>query len=213
MAKSDSLTEQLLADVAVDLRISDPGPLVAVRLQEHIPGTGLHGRRGTGYTDVEIVAERAHVIIEAKRGWDLPSVEQLTKYAESLRPNRPGGLLITAEGCPEFARGRYPVTVDARDTAVPVAYRAWAELTALSLREPGRNRLRDLHVQLDRAVMQAYGFTPQDDLLAQLLALNESIADEAETGTTMAPGPRGHGFANTQRTTSLLESSLELSSA
>lgn len=75
------------------------------------------------------------------------------------------------------------------------------------------NRLRDLHVQLDRAVVQAYGFTPQDDLLAQLLALNESIADEAETGTTMPRGPGDTGFANTQRTTSLLESSLELSSA
>lgn len=36
----------------------------------------------SGYTDIEIICEPIfYIIIEAKRGWDLPKKEQLTKYA------------------------------------------------------------------------------------------------------------------------------------
>jgi hypothetical protein len=58
-----------------------------------------------------------------------------------------------------------------------------------SLRDPGRNVLRALHDQLDQAVMDAFGFNDQDDVLTQLLALNESIALEEEHGVTRPRGP------------------------
>ncbi|MFD5405419.1 DNA methyltransferase [Streptomyces griseorubiginosus] len=47
-----------------------------------------------------------------------------------------------------------------------------------SLQRPGRNELRDLHEQLDEAVREAYGFTVEDDKLAQLFALNQALSDE-----------------------------------
>lgn len=59
-----------------------------------------------------------------------------------------------------------------------------------SLRDPGRNHLRDLHEEHDAAVFVLYGFSAEDDLLAQLLALNESVALEDEGGLT---SPRGRG--------------------
>lgn len=47
-----------------------------------------------------------------------------------------------------------------------------------SLKDPGKNQLRTLQEELYRAVTEAYGFTEDDDALAQLLALNHSIAEQ-----------------------------------
>jgi hypothetical protein len=44
------------------------------------------------------------------------------------------------------------------------------------LEQPGKNPIRDLHAALDKAVMEAHGFDEKKDLLAQLLALNLSVA-------------------------------------
>jgi hypothetical protein len=68
-----------------------------------------------------------------------------------------------------------------------------------SLRQPGRSRLRDLHDALDRAVLDVYGFDPDEDLLAQILALNLSVAEQEQAGGAVrGPGPLG--LANTSRT-------------
>jgi hypothetical protein len=40
------------------------------------------------------------------------------------------------------------------------------------LEQPGKNPIIDLHANLDKALKEAYGFSEQEDLLAQLLALN-----------------------------------------
>ena len=57
------------------------------------------------------------------------------------------------------------------------------------LRAPGKSRLRELHLELDRAVLGAYGFTGDEDALAQLLALNQDVA--AVGATARRPGPSG----------------------
>ena len=43
-----------------------------------------------------------------------------------------------------------------------------------TLRQPGKSRLRTLHADLDAAVLSDYGFSTDDDLLAQLLALTST---------------------------------------
>lgn len=80
-----------------------------------------------------------------------------------------------------------------------LAYRAEASERGLSLatlyntmREPGRNALSDLHRQLDMAVSDAYRFDADEDTLAQLLALNASIAESESDDsmiTAVPPGP------------------------
>jgi hypothetical protein len=59
-----------------------------------------------------------------------------------------------------------------------------------TLRQPGKSRLREMHSSLDDAVRRAYGFSPKDDELAQLLALNQDIVLDSE----VARGPGGHGL-------------------
>jgi len=57
-----------------------------------------------------------------------------------------------------------------------------------TLRHPGKSRLRTLHADLDAAVVAAYGFTGDDDLLAQLLALNLDVAADPEHARGPGPG-------------------------
>ncbi|WP_211489628.1 DNA methyltransferase [Georgenia thermotolerans] len=58
------------------------------------------------------------------------------------------------------------------------------------LRRPGRSQLRDLHAELDAAVMDAYGFDAEADVLAQLLALNHLVAERERAGDPVTrPGP------------------------
>jgi len=58
------------------------------------------------------------------------------------------------------------------------------------LRRPGRSRLRDLHSELDAAVMDIYGFDPEFDVLSQLLAQNHLVAQrEADGERVTKPGP------------------------
>ena len=63
-----------------------------------------------------------------------------------------------------------------------------------TLELPGANPLKDAHAALDAAVLAAYGFEAKQDLLAQLLALNLSVAARIERGEPVtAPGiPPGY---------------------
>ena len=59
-----------------------------------------------------------------------------------------------------------------------------------TLELPGANPLKDAHASLDTAVLAAYGFNAQKDLLAQLLALNQQVSSRIEQGDPVtAPGP------------------------
>ncbi len=79
-----------------------------------------------------------------------------------------------------------------------------------SLRDPGRNPLRTLQDELDAAVAAAYGFSNDEDVLAQLLGLNKSIAEQERAGLTEPRRPGNEGLQNTQRTDSRIEPRLRL---
>lgn len=66
-----------------------------------------------------------------------------------------------------------------------------------SLRDGGASPLRNLHQELDEAVIEAYGFNPDDDFLAQLLALNLAVAEDPE----LARRPGGAQFGDAAYTT------------
>jgi hypothetical protein len=63
-----------------------------------------------------------------------------------------------------------------------------------TLELPGANPLKDVHAALDAAVLEAYGFSPKKDLLAQLLELNLAVARRIDAGEpVVAPGiPPGY---------------------
>ncbi|GGT47349.1 DNA methyltransferase [Nonomuraea spiralis] len=58
------------------------------------------------------------------------------------------------------------------------------------LRLPGKSKLRDLHEDLNKAVLACYGFTDKDDYLAQLFALNQDLLDSP----VAVRGPGGSGL-------------------
>lgn len=51
--------------------------------------------------------------------------------------------------------------------------------------EEPASQLAKLHQQLDRLVLQAYGFSPTEDLLRQLLTLNLQLATQEQNGQTV----------------------------
>src|SRR5207247_10519644 len=58
-----------------------------------------------------------------------------------------------------------------------------------TLELPGANPLKEAHAELDAAVLAAYGFSAEKDLLAQLLELNLEVARRIEAGgKVLAPG-------------------------
>jgi hypothetical protein len=79
-----------------------------------------------------------------------------------------------------------------------------------SLRDPGRNPLRALQEELDEAVGVAYGFSKNEEVLAQLLALNQSIGEQERHGLARPRGPGNEGLTGTKRTKSRIEASVRL---
>ncbi len=57
------------------------------------------------------------------------------------------------------------------------------------LEQPGKNPIKELHDTLDKAVLDAYGFNDEKDILSQLLTLNLSVAEKEKKGEKVqAPG-------------------------
>jgi hypothetical protein len=170
LANSDPLSAALLADV-----LSAKTDLSAelVRLQEGIPGAG--------FTDIEIVVagEAALVVIEAKRGYSLPDLAQLEKYA-TRTANLPDALVVCAEASADFVLGKLPPSV----ADVPVVYRSWREIEALvaaSAAESRRHPEKRLLLDLSRYLK---GFMTMQDVSSNLVYV-VSLGKEIEsTGIT-----------------------------
>jgi hypothetical protein len=76
---------------------------------------------------------------------------------------------------------------DARNQAMQAHHMSLRDLYRL-LEQPGKNPIKDLHTALDKAVIEAYGFDANKDLLTQLLELNLQVA-EAEAKEQKVQGP------------------------
>lgn len=138
LAESERLSSSLLKDMVP--AVSGEPIADSVRLQE--------GISGAGFTDIEILANEGdvHIVIEAKRGYDLPQLAQLQKYATRTQPP-PTALVVYAEASADFVVGKLPDAV----AGVPVLYRSWREIEALvfltaneSRRHAEKRLLRDL---------------------------------------------------------------------
>ncbi len=125
---------------------AEQGEVTAIRLQE--------SEHGTGRTDVEVETERLHLVMEAKRGWNLPLDSQLQQYADRLNEHdeREGRIVVVAECAPYYLPvNALPNEID----GVPVSYVPWkrvAELTsataAASRSHAEKRLLVELHVYL-----------------------------------------------------------------
>jgi hypothetical protein len=103
LANSERLAPTLLSSCFSTVQTGEEDEVTALRLQETMPGAGR--------TDVEVETKRAHLILEAKRGWNLPTVEQLEQYATRFDDSRASCLLVVAECTTAWAKPRLPEAV------------------------------------------------------------------------------------------------------
>jgi len=94
--------------------------------------------RDEGYTDIEIRTETAHVIVEAKRGWNLPDARQLTRYVHRAQ-SKHNALVVLAECAPDYVRGKLPEKLK----GVPVRYLSWKQVNDLA----GKSRAGATHAE------------------------------------------------------------------
>ena len=140
LSRSPRLVDGLLA--LFDLR---PSKDVVLRMET---------RDEAGRTDLEIATEDALVVVEAKRGWHLPTIDQLERYADRVT-NHGGGLLVTLSDCsPAYAAYELPESV----RGAPLRHLPWSrvkERLQAAKREAGgaeRYWLGELDDYLRRAV-------------------------------------------------------------
>jgi len=120
LAQSEAFTRAVLSEAFGDC---EQGGVTAIRLQE--------SERGTGRTDVEVETERMHLIVEAKRGWNLPLESQLQRYAQRFkkRDGRDGRIVVVAECEPYYP----PIRPLLQPIAgVPVSYVPWRRVAELA---------------------------------------------------------------------------------
>ena len=84
-----------------------------------------------GFTDIEMWAPDFHVIIEAKHGWNLPTVAQLARYAARTAACHGKRLLVSLTAASaDFAGQGLPTSV----AGVPVRHLSWTTIRAAARR-------------------------------------------------------------------------------
>lgn len=146
LAQSHAFAHRLLEDAYG----TPMGSLTAIGLQQ--------ADKDTGRTDIEIESERAHLVIEAKRGWTVPEPEQLQKYADRLNreDERDRRIVVVAEAVPHFPPVQNMLGAGPVD-GIPVSYLPWSRVAALVAETASAVRsraeralLRELHRYLRR---------------------------------------------------------------
>ena len=121
LSKSPGLLRNFLKKAMRAKRRCDPNRLV-IAMQEF--------QKNSGITDVEIRDESLHVIIEAKRGWNPPSEQQLKKYLPRFRQTRAEKpVIVTMSECSENYAREYGVS---KVDGIPVRHISWGDMNSLS---------------------------------------------------------------------------------
>jgi len=163
LRQSPSLASALLAE-AVPLFHS---PTVrSIQLQEYTAGRGI--------TDIKIDADRGNVIVEAKRGWVLPTEDQLGKYAAQ----RPSLILVLSECSDEYAKLHLLRRLD----GVPIEHRSWREIAKLvrASLKAGRISERRVLVEFLAYLETAMPVQDQESNIAFVVSLNSGFPEKSK---------------------------------
>ena len=117
-------------------------------------GLRMEVRDEQGRTDLEIEGDSRLAVVEAKRGWLLPTTRQLAGYAPRVTAAGGGVLATLSNASPQWAAHVLPAQVD----GVPVLHLPWSHVREdlAEARGPARGEQRhwldELHDYLRRAV-------------------------------------------------------------
>lgn len=126
-----------------------------------------------GITDIELKGEDLHLIVEAKRGWQVPTERQLRLYEPRLRRERRRftGLVAMSECGPEFAARCLVRDVD----GIPVKHLGWREVERLTRVQRARHAEKRLLEQLRSYFEEFVMMQPQDSNLVYVVALGTGL--------------------------------------
>lgn len=123
LVRSEALLREFLRRVAGDVPLD---PSADIELQEY-------GTDDGGYTDLAVLTQDIHVIVEAKRGWRPPTAGQLHRYEERLnvmaRPAR-WIVILTQNGAEEIIR--YQLADWAPTAPTQACVLAWSDVVTLA---------------------------------------------------------------------------------
>lgn len=105
------------------------GRRVRVTEEPHI-ALQKSGKDG-GFTDIEVhVGRDLHIIVEAKAGWELPSLRQLQRYARRFSEDKVAApFLVTVSATPAFIAARQGIAHVGR---IPVLHLSWSDVRNLA---------------------------------------------------------------------------------
>ncbi len=116
-----------------------------------------------GFTDVEIFSPSVvHIIIEAKRYWDLPETVQLKKYASRIsRENGRKGLIVSLSAASQaYAADKLPRRVG----GIRVEHRSWGDLSKIVSDAYGRTTRFGERLWLDQFQKHLRGYISMRDV-------------------------------------------------
>lgn len=136
---------------------------IEVKLQDH--------KRETGITDIEISAgTKLHLIIEAKRGLQLPSGKQLGRYAKRLaeRNCENQALIAMAECPPEYAKCHLP---QGKIDGISLYYFSWKDIHQMATQSHGAHAENRMLGQLQTYLRRIVAMQNQESNLVYVVAL------------------------------------------
>lgn len=144
LANSQAFQQSLVSHMLPGVSCDTPA---SVHLQEY--------QRGTGITDIELIGNAYHLIIEAKRGWRVPGEDQLERYASRFGRSEKGNAVIVSMS--ECSREYAKLMLCHQVNGVPVKHVSWKRVATLAKnvrRAPHAEKrlLRQLHTYLRKIV-------------------------------------------------------------
>jgi hypothetical protein len=170
LSRSPLLLQKFLQKMTRTKQLYDLDRLV-VALQEF--------QKDSGITDIEIRDACLHVIIEAKRGWILPSQEQLKRYVPRFRQTKAKNpLIVTASECSQdYAHEYLPAAVE----GIPIRHVSWSEISALSRFSRGTHAEKRLMQEFRNYIATIVNMQPQESNWVYVVSLSR---DEWVPGLT-----------------------------
>jgi hypothetical protein len=141
LSRNPTILQRFVEVVAAGTAIEPP---VVVELQEHDRADG-------GFTDIEVLSNGLHVIVEAKRGWDPPSSAQLQRYEHRLSEGRRPVqrlVILTQNGAEVVVRRRLGSWQPTKPASIEVL--GWSDVVGLvrAASRVGRHADRRLAAEL-----------------------------------------------------------------
>jgi hypothetical protein len=132
-------------------------------------------KRNQGITDIELLGSELHVIIEAKRGWNLPTIRQLELYTPRFerQPKKFSAVVTMSECSSEYAQLNLPISVD----GFPVIHIPWKEIAELSCIPRGTHAEKRLLGQLRTYLSRVVKMQNQESNQVYVVSLSSGKPD------------------------------------